>query len=135
MKKITTVEELMTEIEKGTYRAYGLRRASERDMEVINSGEIDLPCSKDWFNRDETGASFEELPELSGTCAIGVDSFFDSENTIEKKYDQVVKTYGPTGNPIILIGGETSEYGDDAGELIIGYEGGYGAEAIAIVEL
>lgn len=124
MKKITTLEALMEEIESGNYNYYGLRNANENDIANLDRGYLD--CSADFVDNNPTG----EL--LNGTCAIGVHEYM-SEGKLRAAYNVAKNVYNNT-NIILLIGDERQEYGEDDGEVILGYNG-CGADVIAIVEL
>ena len=119
MKKITSIEELKEEIESYDYNYYGLRKLTEHDMEVMERGYLD--CSFDWIDGEQT----EET--LKGTCAIAV----TEDCNLESRLNQM-KFY--SGNAIALIADNTSEYGNDENEIILG-SNGYGADVIAIVEI
>lgn len=130
MKKITSIDELMNELENGEYNYYGLRGASEHDLEVADRGYLD--CSYDAFqteNRDD----LENNEMLNGTCAIDV-SEYCSEKEIMRKYN-LAKNYAKADrtNTVYLLGDSNSEYGTDDEEVILG-SNGYGADVIAIVE-
>ena len=123
MKKITSLSELMQEIENCTCYC-GLRNASEEDLQNIEREYLD--CSHNWDDNTPT----DEI--LSGTCAIGVNDYM-TEEKITEIYNFVKKVYQNTGT-ILLISDKRQEYGNDDGEVILGHDG-YGADVLAIVEL
>lgn len=125
MKTITSIEQLIDALENGEYYYYGLRKASDADLEVIESGETELNRSHNW---DEFGMSDDLLP---GTCAIYVDRDMNADE-IARRYDHVAHTYD--GDTILLIADDNSSWGDDDNEIILGTER-YGADAVAIVKI
>jgi hypothetical protein len=126
MREITTVEELMKEIEHGNYNYYGLRKATDHDIELINAGRTYLDVSYDAFDNE---TSFDS--PLNGTCAIAV---YDSMNKSElrKRYEQVDNVY--FGDTILLIADDDCEYGNDDNEVILG-SNGCGADVVAVVRM
>lgn len=71
MKKITTIDELMEVLESNEYNYYGLRGASEHDLEIMDRGYLD--CSQDnWNERDCDWHDDAEM--LQGTSCIGIDN-------------------------------------------------------------
>lgn len=125
MKTITTIEELMSELESGKYNYYGLRNATGHDLELIKSGREYLDCSFDFIDGTKTEN------QLNGTCAIGIDEFM-SERDIIKSYEHTRAYY--SGKTIILVGDRYAARGEDDCEIIIGGNG-YGANVIAFVNL
>ena len=125
MKTITSIEQLISALENGEYYYYGLRKASDADLEVIESGETELSRSHVWDCGDMT----DEL--LPGTCAIYVDRDMSADE-IAYRYDHVVRTYD--GDTILLIADNDSSWGEDDDEIILGTER-YGADAVAIVKI
>lgn len=125
MKKITAAE-IMEILEESKYNYYGVRGASESDMENLERGYLD--CSYDWYDNTCTDE------QLNGTCALGVNEYM-SENRIaeicERAYKEYAKCKGT--NTILLIADNAQEYGNDDGEVILG--NGFGADVIAIIEL
>lgn len=124
MKKITTYEELMNELESGAYNYYGLRKATNHDIELIESGRDYLDCSFDWVDNSRTDTL------LDGTCAIWITEYM-AESELKKRHDLVEKYEGKT---ILLLGGKKGTPGEDNGEIILGGNG-YGADVIALVEI
>ena len=124
MRKITSVEELMEAIEDSGY--FGLRQATEHDMELIERGRDYLDCSYNWIDNVQT----DEL--LPGTCGIGINEYMDAE-TILDRCNQV-NDYMPEGGAVLLIHDGGCEYGNDENEVILGHDG-YGADVIAIVDI
>jgi len=125
MKRFTTIEEIMNELENGKYNYYAFRNITEHDTEVIESGREYLDCSHNWIDNEDTGE------ELNGTCGIGVIEWFENEE-IMSRYEQCRNNY--IGNVIVLIADNSSEYGEDENEVILG-SNGYGANVIGYVEL
>lgn len=123
MTKYTSISEIMLELESGNYSYYGFRNATEHDLKVMERGYLD--CSYDWIDGEQT----EE--ELSGSCAVAIGDYL-SENEIAERYNQCRKSY--SGNTILLVADNRSEYGNDENEIILG-SNGCGADVIAIVEL
>lgn len=124
MKKITTVEELMNELESVAYNYHGLRKATSHDIEIIESGRNYLDCSFDFVDGTKTNT------RLGGTCAIEITEYM-SENELQKRYEQLKKYDGKT---ILLLGDKNGTHGEDKDEIVLG-SNGYGADVIAIVEL
>ncbi len=124
MRTITTIAELMTEIESGNYNYYGLRGAFENDMNNLERGYLD--CSHDWVDGEYT----EE--ELSGTCAIGVNEYIN-EAEIMDRYNRALNAYSEI-DTVLLIADKNQEYGNDENEVILG-SNGCGADIIAIVRI
>lgn len=125
MKEYNSVEELMNELAESNYNYYGLRNATEHDLEVIETGRTYLDASHDWIDGDDTGE------ELNGSCAIYVDGEMSAE-TIENRYNQCLNDY--CGETIILIADSRSEWGNDENEIILG-SNGCGADVIGYVRL
>ena len=115
--KTIKVSEIIKELEKGEYSYYGLRVATEHDVEIMDRGYLDP--SYDWIDGEITEN------ELSGTCAIGITEDCDLLARIEltKKY---------VGAQLLLIADNNCEYGNDEDEIILGRDG-FGADVIAIV--
>lgn len=114
----------MDELESGNYNYYGLRNATEHDLELINSGRTYLDCSHNWVDNEDT----EE--KLEGSCAVYVSEYMSAKE-ITARYNQVLNNY--FGNTILLIADNTSEWGNDENEIILG--NGWGADVIGIVRL
>lgn len=139
MREITTVAELMEEIENG-HGAYGFRGASEYDLE--HRAEFEergyLDCSFDlWDSRDCDYV--EDTARLNGTSAIfagiGGDTWID-ENKVKAAYDAAL---GYAHNHhftdvVYLVKDKNFEYGEDESEVVLGHNG-YGADIVAIVKL
>lgn len=125
MKKIT-VAEIMEILEENKYNYYGIRGASESDMENLERGYLD--CSYDWCDNESTGE------QLNGTCALDINEYM-SENKIANICERAYKMYAKCNgtNTILLIADNTQEYGNDDGEIILG--NGFGADVIAIIEM
>lgn len=131
MKTITTIEELMNELENGS-GYWGVRGASEHDIEVSDRGYLD--CSLDLFDRRDCDYD-EEAEMLNGTCAIGINSFME-EGTIEERYEQAMRyaSNHHMTNVVYLLNDSNCEYGEDENEVILG-SNGYGANIVAIVDI
>lgn len=111
-----TVEEIKNLIEDAEFEYIGFR-ADSRDYKV---GEV-MDNSHQLFQDADCGgklveegpyAGFYDAGELDGTCALKA-----SEDNVEEMIAKV-KAYGK-GKKIYLIGGDSMEYGYDAGEIII----------------
>lgn len=106
-----TVEEIKNLIEDAEFEYIGIR-ADSRDYKV---GEVMDNSHQLFQDADCGGKLVEEGPyagELDGTCALKA-----SEDNVEEMIAKV-KAYGK-GKKIYLIGGDSMEYGYDAGEIII----------------
>ncbi len=126
MTTITTINGLMEILENGNYNRYGLRGASENDMDNLDRGYLD--CSYNWEDNESTGE------QLNGTCALGI-SEYDSETDLTAAYERALNMYAKCNgtNTVLLIADNTYEYGNDDGEVILGTNG-FGADVIAIVK-
>ena len=124
IRTITSIDELITELEQGNYNYYGLRGAYPDDMNNLSRGYLD--CSSVW----EDGNCFDE--KLDGTCALGVNDYM-STNRLVTIYNKAKTMYSPI-NTVLLIGDSQEAYGNDDGEVILG-SNGCGADVIAIVNL
>lgn len=109
-----TVEEIKNLIEDAEFEYIGIR-ADSRDYKV---GEV-MDNSHQLFQDADCGgelveegpyAGFYDAGELDGTCALKA-----SEDNVEEMIAKV-KAYG---KKIYLIGGDSMEYGYDAGKIII----------------
>lgn len=134
MKKITTIEELMEILESNEYCYYGLRGATDHDLEIMDRGYLD--CSQDnWNERDCDWHDDAEM--LNGTSCIGIDTVFGPErDDIEKAYE-TASGYAHNHHDtdiVLLIADGACESGADDGEWVLG-SNGYGADVIAIVKL
>lgn len=135
MKTITTIEGLMSELESGNYNYYGLRGASEHDIEIGGRGYLDCSFNLvvDCNTRD---CEYKKgVERLSGSSAIQVDSYIDEVENI-KSYNEA-KGYANNHHHtdiVYLLGDSDSEYGEDENEIILGHNG-YGADVVAIVKL
>lgn len=127
MKKITTIEELMEILESGEYNYYGLRGASQDNIDQMDRGYLD--CSYNWEDGECTGE------QLNGTCGIGIGDYL-SEKEIRRRIERIRNCYNPVHETetILLIADSNCEYGDDEDEVILG-SNGCGADVIAIVEI
>lgn len=125
MKEITTLEQLTEILESGSYNYYGLRNATEHDMDLINSGRDYLDCSYDWVDNVMTDT------QLNGTCAIGINEYM-ADSEISKHLNRCRNGY--EGNTILLVAGKSCEYGEDENEVILS-NNGYGADVITIVNI
>lgn len=126
MKKITTIEQLMEVLESGEYSYYGLRGATNHDVDNIERGYLD--CSYNWIDGEKTD------DQLNGTCALSVGDFL-SEKEIMKRYNRLAMYTAQHGtDTILLIADVNCEYGEDEDEVILG-SNGCGADVIAIVEI
>lgn len=127
MMTITTINDLLEILENGNYSRYGLRGASESDMDNLDRGYLD--CSYDWADNESTGE------QLDGTCALGITEY-DSDDMLTKKYERALNMYAKCNGTetVLLIADNTYEYGNDDGEIILG-SNGFGADVIAIVKI
>lgn len=126
MTTITTIEELMEVLESGRYNYYGLRGATNHDIENIERGYLE--CSYNW----EYGEKTDE--QLDGTCAVSVGDFL-SQKEIMRRYNRMGRYTAQHGtNTVLLIADSNCEYGEDEDEVILG-SNGYGADVVAIVEI
>lgn len=126
MKKITTIEELIEILESGEYNYYGLRCATNHDVENIERGYLD--CSYNWIDGEKTDE------QLNGTCALSVGDFLN-EKEIMRRYNRLAMYTSQHGtSTILLIADNNQEYGEDENEVILG-SNGYGADVVAIVEI
>lgn len=125
MKTITTIEELMNTLEGSGY--FGLRKATEHDLEVIGRGYLD--CSYDWFDGEQSEK------KLNGSCAISINDCLD-EKEIMERYNRVCDSYINYNHTdtVLLLNDKNEEYGNDPDEVILG-SNGYGADVVAIVKL
>lgn len=123
MKELN-IKQIMDELESGNYNYYGLRNATEHDLELINSGRTYLDCSHNWVDNEDT----EE--KLEGSCAVYVNEYMSAKE-ITARYNQVLNNY--FGNTILLIADNASEWGNDENEIVLG--NGWGADVIGIVRL
>lgn len=134
MKTITTVEELMNELENGGYNYYGLRGASEHDKEILDSGRDYLDCSLDlWGERD---CDFEDDVDcLNGTSAISVNDYM-SLDELKERYNKALgyATNHHGTQTVYLLADKNGDYGDDEHEVVLG-SNGCGADVLAIVIL
>ena len=131
MKKITSVEELIEILENNSGN-FGLRGASEHDIEIADRGYLD--CSLDtWGERD--CPYDEDAEKLSGTSAIYVSNDLDTEEIV----DRYQMAYGYAKNhhmtdTVYLISDSSYDWGIDENEIVLGHNG-YGADVIAVIEL
>lgn len=131
MKKITSVEELI-EILENSSENFGLRGASEHDIEIANRGYLD--CSLDTW--DERDCPYDEdADKLSGTSAIYVSSDLDAEE-LAKRYQTAYNyaKYHHCTEVVYLVSDSSYDWGDDDNEIVLGHNG-YGADVVAVVEL
>lgn len=124
MREITSINELMEELESGNYNYYGLRGAHDSDLEKLDRGYLDRSY---WWERD---TPTDEL--LDGTCALGVSDSL-TEEQVEERYTTARDIYAESG-VVLLIADSRQEYGADADEVILG-SNGYGADVVAVVRL
>ena len=129
IKTITSLEDLMSELESCEYNYYGLRGATPENLDQIERGYLD--CSFDFDH--ELGVPSDEY--LNGTCALEVSNRLP-EKTIMLMYKNAIKNYcyAHGTNTVLLIGGDRSDWGEDDDEIII-RNGNRGADVIAIVEI
>lgn len=121
---ITNVEELMDILEFGQYNYYGLRGIHEEDLQYLDRGYLNP--SHVWDDGEYT----DEV--LSGTSALFVaDTMTEAE--IIKRYNICKSMYNFHNGTVLLLGDNTSEYGDDYDEVLLGHNG-YGADVVAIVD-
>lgn len=133
MKKITTIEELMEIINENKYNYYGLRGASEHDLEIMDRGYLD--CSQD--NWDERDCDWHDDAEmLQGTSCIGIDNVWLDQDQVKQAYETASGyAHNHHGTDIVLlIADKCSEAGADEGEIVLG-NNGCGADVVAIVEI
>lgn len=126
MKIITTLNELMEEIERA-HGYCGLRGASDHDLEVADRGYLD--CS---FDNWDGSYDYENEDRLGGTSAVCVTEYMDIEE-LNKRY-QAAKNYATYTNVVYLINDSNSEAGDDEDEIVLGHNG-YGADVLAVVNI
>lgn len=124
MREITSVSELMEELESCNYNYYGLRGAHDSDLDKIERGYLD--CSYVW----EHNCTTDE--QLCGTCALGVHDALTEQQIIDR-YTTARDSYSESGT-VLLIADKEQEYGNDENEVILG-SNGYGADVVAIVRL
>ena len=129
MKKITTIEELMEILESGEYRYFGLRGATQENIEQMERGYLD--CSFDFDH--ENGVPSDDY--LDGTCALEIREDLPI-SIIKMMYKNALNLYCEAHgtDTVLLIAGRDSEWGEDDDEIIIS-NGGRGADVIAIVEI
>lgn len=125
MRKITSISELMAELESCNYNYYGLRGAYQSDMDAVNANGY-LNASYVWEDGEQTDE------RLNGTCALGVNDCM-SERAIMERYERALAMYSEIGT-VLLIADKNQEYGNDEDEVILG-SNGYGADVVAIVRL
>lgn len=100
------------------YNRIGIRGLA--NDEQYNVGDT---CRKsyDW-NHEMDCSSFdtENKIELNGTCAVDsmIDVDWDDDNEIVEKLNKVICNFGYAGN-VVIIGGNSAEYGQDENEIII----------------
>lgn len=130
MTTITTLDELMAALEGTGY--WGLRGASEHDVEVSDRGYLD--CSLDLFDRRDCDYD-DDAETLNGTSAISVNEYM-SESEVMERYEQAknYSEYHHGTNVVYLLNDKNSEYGEDENEVILG-SNGCGADVIAIVDI
>lgn len=126
MKTITTIEELMQVLEE-TSGNFGLRGATEHDVEIADRGYLD--CS---FDNWDGSYDYENEEKLSGTSAVCVTEYM-SNSELQKRYN-VAKSYATWTDVVYLVSDENCELGSDDGEVVLGHNG-YGADIIALVNL
>lgn len=128
LQHISTIDELMTILESGEYRYYGLRGATPENMQQIHRGYLDKSFDFD----HELGVPSDEY--LDGTCALGISEWLP-ENTIRQRFNNAKRLYCAAHgtDTVLLIAGDSSEYGEDVDEIII-RNGVRGADVIAIVD-
>ena len=83
-REITTIQELMAELESGNYNYYGLRGAYESDLEKLDRGYLDR--SYVWEDGEQTDE------QLDGTCALGVSDSL-TEDEIQEVYDNGIDMF------------------------------------------
>lgn len=77
--------------------------------------------SYDWdYDNDISSFFTENQVELNGTCAIntGIEIDYDSVDEIKEKIESIINNYSYCGD-IVIIGGNSKEYGADDNEIII----------------
>lgn len=131
MKTITTFEELLETLENAEYNYYGLRGASEHDLEILDRGFLDR-SQDNWNERDCEWHDGAEM--LNGTSAIYVDEYM-SATKLTRKYGMAAKYAANhhSTNTVLLIADNAMEWGDDEEEAVIG--DGCGADVVAIVKI
>lgn len=124
-KNFTSIEDIISELDKAEYNYYGFRNATEHDLEILDSGRTYLDASHEWIDNEDT----EE--NLGGSCALHISDEM-SPYKIKQRYDQCLNTY--YGNTILFIADNNSEWGNDENEIILG-SNGYGADVLGFVKL
>lgn len=134
MRKITTIEELIEELETVSYNYYGLRGATAHDLEIIASGRDYLDCSQDnWAERDCDW--HDEAEMLNGTSALAVDEYMADSELMQRYNDALgYAQCHHTTQVVLLVADKCAEEGTDPNEIVIG-SNGCGANVIAVVEI
>lgn len=106
----------INEIKK--YNVVGIRGlASDEKYEI---GDV-CRNSFDWdYENDMSSYGTENEIDLGGTCAVHVvfDKDWDSDEEIEKAIENVLNDFIYSGE-IVIIAGESFEYGADENEVIV----------------
>lgn len=115
--------QILEELKKEKFNYYGLRMASQSDLDNLERGYLDR--SYDWYDGESTGE------QLEGTCAIEVNQDMDNKQ-IEEIIERL-QMYATETSVILLVADSRSEYGNDDGEIILGHDG-FGADIVAVIE-
>lgn len=125
IEHISTMKELMDILESGKYNYYGFRGASRHDIRnALSSGYLER--SNDWID----GVQTDNV--LDGTCAVSVGDFL-SDSEIRNRFNRVKRVYSYSTKTVLLVAGDSEDYGEDEDEVIIS-DNGYGADVVAIVD-
>lgn len=125
MREITSMNELMAELESCNYNYYGLRGAYQSDIDAANTNGY-LNTSYVWEDGEQTDE------QLGGTCALEVNEYLTAQQIMDR-YERALAMYSEIGT-VLLIADKNQEYGNDENEVILG-SNGYGADVVAIVRL
>lgn len=118
-----TVEEIIKITEDTTYDYFGIRAddfsynvgdIAENSHQLFQDPDFDEDGELLYEKGEGIYSGFYDAGELDGTCTIE----FDPENadSIRNALDEVQRYYGGT---IHVLAGNSSEYGNDYGEIII----------------
>lgn len=100
------------------FRVIGVRGLAEDEKYEIGDT---LRNSYDWdYENDRTSYGTENEVELNGACAshVVVDMNWDSDEEIKEAIENVIANFNYSGE-IVLVGGNSFEYGADENEVII----------------
>jgi hypothetical protein len=99
------IQEVIDIIRGEEYEYYGIRWI--HDSDPVSVGDS-LPNSYRWEDGESTGE------ELNGTSAIEC-----TADDAERGLIQIKDSYASKGDQIVLIGGNSREWGEDDGEILI----------------